>query len=154
MKRIDELLGIIYGINYDGVINEKEIELLTLWVKDNSDSDVEVIVQATDLLKDILKDGIITDDEKDQLFEFLKSREKRRFFLAIKGTVAYNDARFSREAQMKELSSVHNPQIKQLRRLQDASGRREQGKFLCEGIRISQVNSKTAQESMQSKEKS
>ena len=28
MKRIDELLGIIYGINYDGVINEKEIELL------------------------------------------------------------------------------------------------------------------------------
>ncbi len=37
---------------------------------------------------------------------------------------------------MKELSSVHNPQIKQLRRLQDASGRREQGKFLCEGIRM------------------
>jgi TrmH family RNA methyltransferase len=37
---------------------------------------------------------------------------------------------------MKELSSVHNPQIRQLRRLQEASGRREQGRFLCEGIRM------------------
>lgn len=48
MKRIDELLGIIYGINYDGIINDKEIELLNLWVNDNSDAEIEVIAKATD----------------------------------------------------------------------------------------------------------
>jgi len=72
MKRIDELLGIINGINYDGVINEKEINLLTHWVEENSDAENEAIVQAVILLKDILEDGVITDEERDQLFEFLE----------------------------------------------------------------------------------
>lgn len=72
MKRIDELLGIIYGINYDGVINEKEIELLTLWVKENTHTDNDAIKMAVDLLKDVLEDGVITEEERDQLFEFLK----------------------------------------------------------------------------------
>lgn len=87
MKRIDELLGIIYGITFDGVINKKEIDLLTLWVKENSNAEIDAIVRVTDLLKEILEDGVITEEEKDQLFEFLKPFQTqdmdiyRRYFI-------------------------------------------------------------------------
>ena len=33
---INELYGIIQSINYDGIINPKEIELLKKWIEDNS----------------------------------------------------------------------------------------------------------------------
>lgn len=48
MKRIDELVGIINGINYDGVINEYEIKSLQNWKDLNKESDksaVQEIVQ-------------------------------------------------------------------------------------------------------------
>lgn len=35
MKNINELIGIIKGINFDGVINEKEVLRLQSWVDKN-----------------------------------------------------------------------------------------------------------------------
>lgn len=35
MKNINELIGIIKGVNFDGVINDKEISHLQIWVNKN-----------------------------------------------------------------------------------------------------------------------
>lgn len=37
MKNINELIGIIKGVNFDGIINDKEISRLQIWVNKNSD---------------------------------------------------------------------------------------------------------------------
>ena len=37
MKNLDELSGIIKGINFDGIINEKEVNYLRCWNDQNID---------------------------------------------------------------------------------------------------------------------
>ena len=37
---------------------------------------------------------------------------------------------------MKEITSVHNPQVQRLRELQKAKGRREAGLFLAESVKM------------------
>ena len=67
-----ELVGIIEGINADGVINEKEIQKLKSWLENSiqfrhEPSFSEIITK----LIDILDDGIITDDERMILIDFV-----------------------------------------------------------------------------------
>ena len=71
-KKIDELLGIVYGINYDGVINTKELELLSNWGNENCNVENPEIHHAIVLLNNILEDGIITEEERNQLLGFLE----------------------------------------------------------------------------------
>jgi len=68
MKNINELIGIIKGINFDGIINEKEIDRLQLWV--NKNRNLAINAKDIGLLKTVdavLEDGVITDDERELL---------------------------------------------------------------------------------------
>ncbi|MBD9029825.1 MAG: hypothetical protein EGR17_07015 [Butyrivibrio crossotus] len=77
MKNINELIGIIKGINFDGVINEKEVLRLQSWGDKNRNLAYEK--QQMKLIKmvdSILEDHIIDDSEKKLMIttceEFLK----------------------------------------------------------------------------------
>lgn len=68
MRNINELIGIIKGINFDGVINDKEIIRLQSWINKNrnlsyEDKQVELI----NLIDNILEDHVIDDSEKQRL---------------------------------------------------------------------------------------
>lgn len=93
MKRIDELFGIVCGINYDGIINEKEIKMLSHWVSENSNEKGNVIAQAVDLLRDILEDEVITEEEREKLFAFIelyRNRDKDIYhsYFVLNGIIA------------------------------------------------------------------
>ena len=68
MKNMEELIGIINGINFDNVINEQESQYLQNWINKNrnfitNESQNELI----NIIDKILEDGIITDDERNLL---------------------------------------------------------------------------------------
>lgn len=68
MRNIHELIGIIKGINFDGVINAAETEELKLWLVKNRnltyDNSQRTLV---DLLEKILEDGVIDDSEREKI---------------------------------------------------------------------------------------
>lgn len=73
-SNINSLYGIIKGINYDGIINQYEINLLNKWLDEN------VIYKQYSLfnkilteLSSILEDGIITKYEKIELLGLVNS---------------------------------------------------------------------------------
>lgn len=71
VHNINELIGIIRGVNFDGIINKKEIVQLKSWVNKNRNlvydySQVELIK----LLDEILEDNIITAEEKKLLIRY------------------------------------------------------------------------------------
>lgn len=71
MRNINELVGIINGIDYDGIINEREIEKLEDWVAKNRNLAYEPRqIELINLIELILKDHIITNDEKEILFNY------------------------------------------------------------------------------------
>lgn len=66
MQNINELIGIIKGINFDGVINGKEVVRLQSWVDKNRNlaydkSQMELIK----MVDSVLEDHIIDDYEKE-----------------------------------------------------------------------------------------
>lgn len=66
MQNINELIGIIKGIDFDGVINEKEIIRLQSWINKNKnlayDKQQIKLINMVDL---ILEDHIIDDEERE-----------------------------------------------------------------------------------------
>lgn len=71
MRNINELVGIINGIDYDGIINEREIEKLEDWVAKNRNLVYEPRqIELINLIEVILKDHIITSDEKEILLNY------------------------------------------------------------------------------------
>lgn len=71
MRNINELIGIIKGIDFDGIINEKETEKLEDWVAKNRNLAYEPQqIELINLIDSILEDHIITDDEKEVLIEY------------------------------------------------------------------------------------
>lgn len=74
MRNINELIGIIKGINYDGIINDKETARLCSWVERNRnlafDQDQMKLIS---LVESVLEDGIIDDNEKKMLIEEAES---------------------------------------------------------------------------------
>ncbi len=66
-----ELIGIIEGVNYDGVINDLEIEKLQSWLAHNRQfRNDKIFSKVLDLLEIYLEDNIITNDEKQELLSF------------------------------------------------------------------------------------
>lgn len=66
MQNINELIGIIKGINFDGVINDKEVLRLQSWVDNNRNLAYDK--QQMELIKmvdSVLEDYIIDDSEKE-----------------------------------------------------------------------------------------
>lgn len=70
MRNISELVGIIKGINYDGVINDKEVVHLQSWVDKNRNLVYEPYqAELIKMVDDILEDHIISEEEKKIMLE-------------------------------------------------------------------------------------
>ena len=68
MRNINELIGIIKGINFDGVINEQEVSRLQTWVDRNRNLAYDPKqVELIRLVDEVLEDHIIDEDEKKKL---------------------------------------------------------------------------------------
>ena len=66
MQNINELIGIIQGVNFDGIINNKEVLRLQSWVDKNRNLVYDK--QQVELIKmvdSVLEDRIIDDSEKE-----------------------------------------------------------------------------------------
>lgn len=66
MQNINELIGIIKGINFDGVVNNKEIVRLQSWVDKNRNlaydkREMELIK----MVDSVLEDYVIDKEEKE-----------------------------------------------------------------------------------------
>ena len=77
MQNLNELIGIIKGINFDGVINDKEVLRLQSWVDKNRNFAYDKQqMELVKMLDSVLEDHIIDDSEKKILItaceEFLK----------------------------------------------------------------------------------
>lgn len=67
-SNINELYGIVKGINYDGIINQFEINLLQKWVDNNSKyKQYSLFNRIITNLSEILEDNYISDYEKIEL---------------------------------------------------------------------------------------
>ncbi len=70
MRNINELLGIINGISYDGIINKLEVAGLSSWVKNNRNLSYEPRqARLISLVEQVLKDRIITEEEREMLID-------------------------------------------------------------------------------------
>lgn len=80
MRNINELIGIIKGVNFDGVINNKEVVHLQSWVDKNRNLAYEPRqAEIIKMVDDVLEDHIINEEEKKMMIEkaerFLKETE-------------------------------------------------------------------------------
>lgn len=80
--KIYELNGIIEGVVCDGEVNEIEILRLKEWMDSYGDSirDHKAYSELCKVIDDILEDGIVTEDEKDELLDLLSERIKNSQF--------------------------------------------------------------------------
>ena len=71
MDKIEELRGIILGINYDGVINNLEVKELNDWLDKNRslslNDEYKTLIRD---IEDVLEDGVISDDERSLLLNY------------------------------------------------------------------------------------
>lgn len=70
MRNINELVGIIRGINFDGVINDKEVVRLQSWVDKNRNLAYEPRqIELIKMVDDVLEDHIINEEERKMMLE-------------------------------------------------------------------------------------
>ena len=70
MRDLNELIGIIKGVSFDGVINEKEIESLRIWVGKNRNlAYARLQVSLINKVDDVIADNVITEEERCELLE-------------------------------------------------------------------------------------
>lgn len=69
-NKFSELLGILNSINYDNIINEKEIQMLKKWITENNNDNNIYCIKIIKLLNQILKDNLITNQEKEKIIKF------------------------------------------------------------------------------------
>jgi len=72
-KSMQTLLGICTGIAADNHINDQEVHFLNGWIKEYSDvSNIWPASVIAERVRNILEDGIITDEDRCNLLEVLK----------------------------------------------------------------------------------
>ena len=93
MKNLNELSGIIKGINFDGIINEKEVNYLRYWKDQNKDfaltKDEKGLIQ---VIETSLKDGFITEDERTIIQETLNklmnsTKKSQKLYIELIGII-------------------------------------------------------------------
>ena len=78
---INTLYGIIKGINYDGIIDDKEIEKLRLWVEDNRlYKQYSLFDTIINKLEEILEDNVITEYERIELEKLVTSINESKMY--------------------------------------------------------------------------
>lgn len=81
-RQIDELIGVARGLVADNVINHAEVEFLQKWLAANSTiSDQPVVRVLYRRIGEILRDGVVDDDEKATLLDTLNDFSRRDFEL-------------------------------------------------------------------------
>ena len=71
-KGISELQGIAAAIVYDKQVDDGEMKLIASWLSEHKDLlDQWPVNDLAVLMYDIIKDGIITNDERKRLYDFL-----------------------------------------------------------------------------------
>jgi len=79
MKNINELIGLINGINFDGVINQKEVERLCSWVDKSRNLAYEAKeIELISMIDNILEDKVITDQERQLLIDYCNKFNGRK----------------------------------------------------------------------------
>lgn len=94
MQNINEVVGIIKGISFDGVINIKEINYLKSWVDDNRH--YAIIKQQKKLIKlvdEALKDNVLTNWERQNILTVAQSivnsqNDKMSTYTELNGIIA------------------------------------------------------------------
>ena len=78
---INSLYGIIQGINYDGIIDDKEIEKIKFWVDENRlYKHYSLFNRLIIKLEEILEDNLISDYEKIELLALVSSIDKSKIY--------------------------------------------------------------------------
>jgi len=79
-RHIDELVGLAKGIAADGKVTHDEVEFLEKWLCAHlSITDNDAVRKLYQRVHDILSDGIVDDDEKQELFDTLSRLSARDF---------------------------------------------------------------------------
>ena len=122
MQNINELVGIIKGIDFDGVINEKEVLRLQSWVDKNRNLAYDK--QQIELIKmvdSVLEDHVIDDSEKAMLIttceEFMKDSgdsSARMYELngIIEGVVCDGEVNEAEVWRLKEWMDIYGDSIR------------------------------------------
>ena len=77
-KSINELYGIINGIEADNIINDKEIVFMKEWLANNKNyENSKFFGEIYNTLKEILQDNKISKNEKEQLIKICQTIEER-----------------------------------------------------------------------------
>ena len=68
LNKLNELAGVINGISVDQIIEEKEIDFLKSWIKENEDyKENEPFNKIIPIIELMIEDNVITDKEKEKL---------------------------------------------------------------------------------------
>lgn len=71
-RTIDELIGLCKGIQADGVLHDEEVKFLAQWLEENlSTIKVWPVSILAERIDKIMKDGIVDENEKNDLLELL-----------------------------------------------------------------------------------
>ena len=78
---INTLYGIIKGITYDGIIDDKEVDKLKSWVEDNRlYKQYSLFNRIINKLEEILDDNIITEYERIELEKLVTSINSSKMY--------------------------------------------------------------------------
>ncbi|VVT26812.1 NAD-dependent DNA ligase [Sphingomonas aurantiaca] len=81
-RQVDELIGIARGVAADGTLNQSEVEFLQKWLAASVDrSDQPIIRVLYDRINAVLSDGIVDEDECQDLLTTLNAFSSRDFEL-------------------------------------------------------------------------
>lgn len=79
-RSIDQLIGICSGIAADGVVNDQEIAFLSTWLSENGVVCTEFPgKEIAARISEVMADGVITDEERDELLGVLQQISGNRF---------------------------------------------------------------------------
>lgn len=78
---INNLFGIIQGINYDGTVNENEVEFLKKWVEENQKyKQYTLFNRILNKLSEVLEDDVISEYERAELSCLVKSIHSSKLY--------------------------------------------------------------------------
>lgn len=81
MDRVEdlyELIGILDSINYDEIINDREINALKEWINNRKNTCDEQLLEIIKIVEEILKDNIVTEAEKKQILVIVNDFNKNK----------------------------------------------------------------------------
>ena len=72
-RQIDTLIGLSKGIAANGAVDQAEAEFLQTWLVQNSQSQNPVVLNVLDRVGEMLEDGVLDQDEAEELLGILHS---------------------------------------------------------------------------------